>query len=73
MPTPDTHPTPFVFFVGVWQGDCTQHTLILGCGIGSSRAPPQAVFVVWGRERFIASPGTEHASITVIFTRPKDV
>ena len=28
-------------------------TLIRGCGIGSSRAPPRAVFVVWGRERFI--------------------
>ena len=32
---------------------CVCVCVILGCGIGSSRAPPRAVFVVWERERFI--------------------
>ena len=34
-------------------GGCTQHTINLGCGIGNSQAPVRAVFVVWGRERFV--------------------
>ena len=38
-----------LFFVCVWRGGCTLHTIILGCGNGSARAPHWAVFLVWGR------------------------
>ena len=43
---PSCFPCPECFPVCVWRGGGTQHTLNLGYGNGSARAPPRAVFMV---------------------------
>ena len=43
---PSCFPCPECFPVCVWRGGGTQHTINLGYGNGSARAPPRAVFMV---------------------------
>ena len=43
---PSRFPCPECFPVCVWRGGGTQHTINLGYGNGSARAPPRAVFMV---------------------------